>query len=184
MKAPIAIAPVLAGLMAFLQCILCVSAARADGPPPTDVVDLTPGASSPPTTPTSEGASAPTEPVEFLGGPHPSKIAAFIFGGAAIVGVGVGIGFGVAALDEKNTFNAHQTASNASLANQDSVISDVGFGAAVIAGVTSIVLFLKHEEPSLDRPRAVAPKPASAVRFSVTPTFSAHTGGAGAVLRF
>jgi hypothetical protein len=171
----------LAGALAFFECTLAVTAARADGPPPADVVNLTPHEPTPP--PAAPTAPVELLPVELLPVAHPSKVAALIFGGAAIVGVGVGIGFGVAALDEKSTFRAHPTLSNAGLANQDSVVADVGFGAAVIAGVTSLVLFLKHEEPTPGPSDVLCSKP-SALHLTVAPTFDSHGGGAGALLRF
>jgi hypothetical protein len=129
-----------------------------------------PDASAPPT--------APAAPTEFLQVSHPARVAAFIFGGVALVGVGVGTGFGIEALHEKSQFNPRTSSvSAANLGNQNAVVSDVGFGAAVIAGVTSIVLFLK-DEPA-DHPKE--PRPVS---FTVSPIASPHGAGAGAVLRF
>jgi hypothetical protein len=101
---------------------------------------------TPPETPTPDltmpVVGKDNEPVELLPGRHPERVAAFLFGGLAVVGIGVGSAFGALALSQQSSFNAHPTPAGASLGNQDAVVCDVAFGAAVIAGVTSLILFL------------------------------------------
>jgi hypothetical protein len=169
---------VILGLIAFTLPLIAPSTALADGPPvaadlaPPEVADVGP-ALEPPLPP-----AASKEPVEFLQVAHPSRVAAFIFGGVALVGVGVGTGFGIAALHDNGQYNpTTSTTSAASLGNQSAVVSDVGFGVAVIAGVTSVVLFLCHD----DAPPAKAP---SAVSFTLSPIAGPRGAGAGAVLHF
>jgi hypothetical protein len=154
--------------------------ARADLPPTADTLNLTP-----PPGPSAGAMSAPgsTEPVEVLSCPHPSRVAAFIFGGVAIVGVGVGTAFGILALDTQSNYRAQPNSVALGTANQDSIVADVAFGAAVIAGVTSVVLFLKTDDAPAATPLA-PPKPQSGVSFVVTPIVGAHTAGAGALFRF
>jgi hypothetical protein len=121
-----------------------------------------------------------------------TRCVAFIAAGVAVVGVGVGTAFGVLALDKKSDFEAHPTVAGANTGNQEAVLADVAFGTAVIAGVTSLVLFLKHDQPddatvttgSPSHPGDAPTKPASSVSFTVSPILSPHGGGAGAVLRF
>jgi hypothetical protein len=107
------------------------------------------------------------------------RVAAFVTAGIAVVGLGVGITFGVLALDTQTSFNQHPTVAGANMGNQEAVIADVGFGAAVIAGVTSVLLFVKK-----DAPPGSVPVKESAVSFTVSPMVSEHGGGAGAILRF
>jgi len=172
------------GLASLLACALVTAPARADGPPPSSVVSLTP-----PETPTPDltmpVVGKDNEPVELLPGRHPERVAAFLFGGLAVVGIGVGSAFGALALSQQSSFNAHPTPAGASLGNQDAVVCDVAFGAAVIAGVTSLILFLDppaHDE--IRTPGSAPPTPKPAASFSVAPTLSPHAAGAGFVLRF
>jgi hypothetical protein len=124
-------------------------------------------------------------PVELLPTDHPEKIAAFIFGGVAVVGVGVGTAFGVLSLNDQSSFNAHPTFGAASSGNQEAVVADVCFGAAVIAGVTSVVLFVRGASGDAAVPSQPVRNPTPVhVSFSISPIVSPHGGGAGAVLRF
>ncbi len=161
--------------------------ARADGAPGADTVNLTPAPPSPPSAPSPAPSAAstaepPVGPVELLPGSHPTRVAAYAFGGAAVAGLGVGIGFGILALNNQSSFNAHPTYGAAGFGNQEAIVSDVGFGVAVIAGVTCVVLLLKGDE--LLKP-ASSPAPLTApVGFSVAPIVSPHGAGAGALVRF
>ena len=165
--------------VALLLSLGNIAPAYADGPPAGGTEHLTPP--EPTALPTASAVpSAESEKlVEVLHDEHPSRLAAYIFGGVAIVGVGVGTAFGILALNNQSNYNASPNASSQSSANQDAVIADVAIGAAVIAGVTSVVLFLKHEEPS-----AKSTVPASSVSFSIAPIVDPHEAGAGVLLRF
>jgi hypothetical protein len=181
----------IAAMLAFAVASATMSRARANGPPPEGVVEgvvnvVPAGAVAPPSAP-EPVVSVPTKPVEFLPGPHPARTAAYLFGGAAVVGLGVGVVFGVLALNEQSDYNARPTGSSLSSANQDAVLADAGLGAAVIAGVTSVVLFLKNDEPappSPDGSSTAVRKSGSSASFSVAPTFGPRAAGAGVVLHF
>jgi hypothetical protein len=160
---------------------LASSAARpalADGAP------VPPELAPPPVAHVSSGELAVpsaerSQPVELLTVAHPSRVAAFIFGGVAAVGIGVGIGFGVAALHDNSQYDPRTSPlSAASLGNQNAVVSDVGFGAAAIAGVTSLVLFLRKD------PDDAPPRDPKAISFTMSPTAGPHGAGAAAVLHF
>jgi hypothetical protein len=185
-KSRTALSRVLAGTLVLAISSTTALPARADGPPTADVANLTPPPPPPP--PPSTGSTEPAHPVELLPGPHPSRLAAFLFGGVAIVGVGVGTVFGVLALNDQSSYNATPTGSSLANANQDAVIADVAFGAAVIAGVTSVVLYLRPDDapPAPVKPAAgVAPAaPPGHVSFTVAPIARPHGAGAGVVLRF
>ncbi len=99
--------------------------------------------------------------------------------------MGVGTAFGVLALNNQSSYDATPTGSSLANANQDAVLADVAFGAAVIAGVTSVVLFLKPDDaaPAGTKPAATSGR-ANRTSFSVAPTVCPHGAGAGVVLRF
>jgi hypothetical protein len=169
--------PVHAALLAFTVLAAHPRRALADGP------IVAPEYTPPPATDTTTPAAVADEHATPASGGVTPRCVAFVAAGLAVVGVGVGTTFGVLALDSKNTFDAHPTVARADTGNQEAVLADVAFGTAVIAGVTSLVLFLKHAEPATQTPAAPASPPAS-VSFAVSPMVSPHGGGAGAVLRF
>jgi hypothetical protein len=168
-------------MLFLLVASVAARPARADSPTPQGDVMLVPPPPQAPS-PLEPAAATSTKPAEFLPGAHPSKLAAYLFGGAAVVGLGVGIAFGVLALNDQSDYSAKPSGASLGSANQDAVIADVGLGAAVIAGVTSVVLFLKPDEPVLSLP--AAPNATSSVSFAIAPTFAPHSAGAGVVLRF
>lgn len=107
-----------------------------------------------------------------------------------MLGAGAGTVFGVLALDDKSRFESHPTFSSADSANENAVLSDVCFGAAVALGMTSLVLLLRSDAPPQNA-AAGSPEPAAAtvpkrspVSFAVSPVFTMHGGGAGVALRF
>ena len=167
-------------LLFFLVTTAAARPARADSPPPQGEVMLVP---PPPqaSSPLEPAVATSPKPVEFLPGAHPSKLAAYLFGGAAVAGFGVGVAFGVLALNNQSDYATKPSGASLGSANQDAVIADVGIGAAVIAGVTSVVLFLKPDEPVLPLPAAPNTSPVS---FAIAPSFGPHSAGAGVVLRF
>jgi hypothetical protein len=159
-----------------------VTPARADGPPPASEVNLTPPAPPPapapppPSDATPVAGSGVTGPVEVLPGPHPARLASYILGGAAVVSAGVGATFGVLALHDKNSYDARPTSALVASGNQDAVVADVALGAAVIAGVTSVILFLK-EDPA-------PAKPTTGPAVAIAPFMVLRGAGAGATVRF
>ena len=188
-------AGLLTGLLVCLVSSAMAFPAHADGPPPADAMNLTPPEAPLTPTPSVPSSSAEltqsSQPVEFLSGPHPSKLAAYIFAGAAVVGVGVGTAFGILALNNQSNYNTTPTSNSLASANQDAVIADVAVGAAVIAGVTSVVLFLKKDDAAPTTAGASnhssSPSPsrrANPVSFTVAPIVTPHGAGAGVVLRF
>jgi hypothetical protein len=113
----------------------------------------------------------PTQPVD-------AKVAGLVLGGVAVVGAAAGAVFGVLALNDKSSFESRPTFHAADSANENAVLSDVCFGGAVVAAVTSIVLLIRSGQA------ATPPKEQSRVTFTLSPTITQHGGGAGAALRF
>jgi hypothetical protein len=180
-KNRLATAPLLWGLLAFVASSTPPTIARADG---TEVVAGLAPASPPPSPPDPTAPTAPPATRRSM------QIAAFVLGGVAVAGAGAGAAFGVLALNDKSSFDAHPTSRSASLANENAVLSDVFLGGAVVAAVTSIVLFVRfyHAPPEASAgdhgPLAPVPKASSAVTFTLSPLITLHGGGAGAALRF
>jgi hypothetical protein len=171
---------------AVLLCAVSLSlpeVARADEAPAADATNLVPPEAGHKAPSESEPSAPSGEPVELLPTKHPERVAAYVFAGAAVAGLAVGAVFGALTLAETNSWNSSNHASSGALgylnqANQDSVVCDVGFGVAAIAGITSVVLFLRPQEPS------TAPPAHPAARFIVAPVLTAHTAGAGVLVRF
>jgi hypothetical protein len=115
---------------------------------------------------------------------------AAVAGGLAVAGAGIGAGFGLAALNDKSNFDKHPTVNEGNAGNDNAVYSDVAFGAAVILGVTSVVLLVTNHDAPQDSADVATPqaakssKDAAAVTISATPIVLPHGGGAGALLRF
>jgi hypothetical protein len=116
--------------------------------------------------------------------PH---LAPYVAGAIAVVAAGVGTAFGVLALNAKSNFEKGPTQSEADSGNNYAAYSDAAFGAAVIAGVTSIVFFFAEKDAPSNAvaTQASAPK-ASGVTLTVSPLVSLRGAGAGAgaVVRF
>jgi len=169
-----------AGALAVAMTLATTRSAFADVTPTADATHLTPP-ESPPLEPSTVVAPAPdaSHPVEVLPGSQPVKLAAYIFGGVAVVGLGIGSTFGILSLKSQHDYNTSPNATSLASANQDAVVADVALGAAVIAGVTGIVLFLKQDDraPSDGSVKIVS-------SFVMTPFVAPHTAGAGALLRF
>ncbi len=122
-------------------------------------------------------ASSPVVPVvPTPPDPGPSRRAVAITAAiVAVAGAGAGTAFGVLALHDKSTYDAHPTAAVASRGDEEAVLADVCLGGALIAGVTSAVLLLTSDEP-------VAPL--HAPPLTVTPALSPRAAGVSVVLRF
>jgi hypothetical protein len=159
----------LSGLLAFAVCSATPGRAWADGP---DVVPTVAPAS-----PAPEAADPSPPPSPAAGG----RVAAWVLGGVAIVGAGAGTAFGVLALNDKSSFDSHPTYHAADSANENAVLSDVFFGGAVVAAVTSIVLFVRSADSPRDGAAGSRSPPAA---FTVAPVVTSHGGGAGVALRF
>jgi hypothetical protein len=111
----------------------------------------------------------------------------------AALGAGVGATAGVLALRDRSSFEAHPTGAVASRGNEEAVIADVGLGAAVLAAVTSVVLFLRDDPPPAPGASpAATPRSPGAERVleripgsvSFTPSLTPHGVGAGFTVRF
>jgi hypothetical protein len=100
-----------------------------------------------------------------------------------VVAAGVGVAFGVLALNAKSDFEKNPTLSGADSGNNYAAYCDASFGAAVLAGVTSIVLFLAdrnvHQDPATQEGAAK-----DAITLTASPILVPHGAGAGAVVRF
>ncbi len=110
-------------------------------------------------------------------------------GGLAVVAAGVGTVFGIITLNDKSNFDKNPTSSTADDGNTHALITDMAFGIALTFGVTSAVLFLTKDEPPPAAASAAArnaqlAKEKSRVTITPTPMVSAHSGGAGLVVRF
>jgi hypothetical protein len=124
------------------------------------------------------------------------RVVAAVAGGLAVVGGGIGAGFGVAARNDKSQFDKHPTINAGNAGNDNAVYSDAAFGAAVVLGATSVVLFFTgRDQPDSPPPTPVAAqKPAGAspakgassrsVTFAAAPVLLPQGGGASALLRF
>jgi hypothetical protein len=167
-------ARVLSGLLAFAVCSAAPGRALADGS--ELVTGIAPATPPPPlaepssSQPASPQPPSPSEPVD-------RKVAALVLGGVAVVAAAGGAVFGVLALNDKSSFESRPTFHAADSANENAVLSDVCFGGAVVAAVTSIVLFVRSGE-------APAALKQSHVTFTLSPMITPHGGGAGAALRF
>ena len=181
-------AGVLAGLVAFAACTVGSSSASADPPPAHAVVahELEPPPAEAPTVeapPLASRADPPPPP----SGPS-RRVVALSAGGLAIVAAGAGTVFGVLALNNKSTFDRSPTRESADYGNEYAFLCDAALGAAVLAGVTSVLLYLRKDEPAPPgaTPSTSAPAVARphAVTFAAAPVVTPHGAGAGAVLRF
>jgi hypothetical protein len=127
-----------------------------------------------------------------------SIIPALVTGGLALVAGGIGVGFGVAALNDKSSFNKNPTNATANSGEDAALAADMGFGIGLTLGVTSIILFTTRNEQaapatpaapaSPDAPATTTPAKASASSSTTTltaaPFVSSHGGGAAALVRF
>jgi hypothetical protein len=173
-------APILLGFLAFAASSTAPNRALADG---TEVVAAIAPDAPPP--PPPDSSSAP--PVSRRN----TQMVAFTLAGVAVAGAGAGIAFGVLALNDKSSFDAHPTYHAASSASENAVLSDVCLGGGVIAAVTSVILFVRAYQTSPEAAASshtplVAPasKGSSSVSLTLTPLITVHGGGAGAALRF
>jgi hypothetical protein len=99
-----------------------------------------------PSTPMSLDSTPPEAPAR-----PPNRVPAYIAFGGAIAGVAVGTTFGVLALDEHSQLNRSCNAGKGCPASDDSeihaqsrnaIISDVGFGVAIVGAVVGVTLWL------------------------------------------
>jgi hypothetical protein len=148
-------------------------------------------AESPAATPVSNDALDSPPPISTGG---PKRLPAYLAAGVAVLGAGTGVAFGVVALSDKKTFDHHPTKDNANRRNTDALVSDVAFGVALAAGITSAALFIfvKNDNPPPPAPDA---EPAGStsernraarrgLAIAPTPWVEAHGGGAGFVMQF
>jgi hypothetical protein len=150
----------------------------------------TPALAPPPPAPAAEAPPPPAAPPPPPAEPR-SMVPAYVTGGLAIVAAGVGTVFGVMTLNDKSSYNSNPTSQTADNGDTHALICDMSFGVALTFGVTSAVLFLTKDEPppattsslTPEQQRAAASKK-NRVTISPTPMVSAHSGGAGLLVRF
>lgn len=158
----------------------------------TVTADLDPSPPAAAPIPVSETAPPPAAPAEAPPPPPPeprSKLPAYITGGLAVVAAGVGTVFGVMTLGDKSDFDKNPTSSKADDGDTHALITDMAFGVALTFGVTSAVLFLTKDEPppaaaSANKALVADARKKSSVTITPTPIVSAHSGGAGLLVRF
>ena len=119
---------------------------------PSSVVLVVPGAKSGPS-----GAAPP----DLLGvgwTPPPPPIPAYVVGGVSVAALATGLTFG---LLSNGTLASARSAPLASQAEQlgaqvgtQRLIADIGFGAALVAGVTAVILYLNEKGPPPPPPAA------------------------------
>jgi hypothetical protein len=123
-----------------------------------------------------------------------NRLPAYLAAGVAVLAAGTGAAFGVVALSDKKTFDQHPTPANARQRDKDAVVSDVGFGVALAAGITSAALFIfmKNDSPP-PPPTDAEPAGSTSERdraahrglaIAPTPWVEPHGGGAGFVVQF
>ena len=152
-------------------------------PPPPPVVVVPPPPAPPP---------APMPQLVVVTTPPPAapmitrRTVAWGAAGVAVIGAGLATTFGVLALNNKSDYQNHPTLANSDQGNNDAAYADGAIALGVIAGVTSVVLFLTADDadaPATATP-ATAPAPTRAATVTASPFFTAHGGGAGALVRF
>jgi PEGA domain len=140
-------------------------------------------------TPPPPPPAPPPPPPPVIVPPQPrSKIPAYVTGAIAIVSAGIGTGFGIAAINDKKSFDKNPTNATANSGEDHALVSDMGFGIALTLGVTAVILFTTRDEGLEPPAPSSAPAPAKAAKagasFTAAPFVSPHGGGAGAQLRF
>jgi hypothetical protein len=155
-------------------------------------LDLEPPPAPPPPTTAPVAEQPPPPPPPPAPPPEPrSKVPAYVTGALAIVGAGVGTAFGIAALNDKSSFNKNPTSQTADNGDSHALICDMSFGVALTFGVTSAVLFLTRDDPpapATSSSHTKSTKAAAARKtpftLTATPVVGPHSGGAGVTLRF
>jgi len=146
--------------------------AAASPEPPASVV-VVPAPSPPPPAPAPPPpAPAPTVAVAEAPPPAPSHVPAYVVGGVGVACLAAGIVLGVVsngpaaqATSPSAGEYAATAEADAQTASEERVAADVLFGAALAAGVTSVVLFFTE-------------KPAARTEPSVSPGIAPVWGGA------
>ncbi len=192
-------ARILSGLVAFTLFSAAPARALADGSEiVTGIAPATPAALATPAAPEMPPPPPPSSALPTMSASD-LRMAALVAGGIAVAGAAAGAVFGVLALDDKSRFDdvvsgtlrigTVQGDQAANSANENAVLADVCLGGAVVAAVTSIVLFVKSRQaaPEATVGPPSSPTPAAkdgAFSFTVAPLFTSHGGGAGAALIF
>jgi len=179
----------LAALATFAAWSAASFTALAD-PPPAHAIVAHEFEPPPAEAPTVE----PPPPVPLMVAPPPPpsegpsrKVVALYAGGFAVVAAGAGTVFGILALNNKSNFDKNPTHESADYGNEYAYLCDAAFAGAVLAGVTSVLLYLHHDTPPSPLPTSSTPAVAgksAAFTFTAAPIVTLHGAGAGAVLRF
>jgi len=172
-----------AALLAFASCLVVEGTAWSEPttpPAPASSVEA-PAAAAPPAPPASPEPPAPAAPsAPPPAPPLPARshgnTAALVTGGLAIAAAATGTVFGVLALGDKSDFEKHPTYDKANAGNDSAAYCDAAFGAAVVLGVTSAILFLARDDGPASAPSPVA--------LTASPVVTPHGAGVGALLRF
>lgn len=98
-------------------------------------------ASGPPGQATVTGTETQDLPQVRYRGPA-ALVPGIVLLGVGVVAAGVGTGFGVAALNDKSSFDKKPTSATADRTSRDGLVSDVSFATALALGVTGAVLLI------------------------------------------
>ena len=169
-----------------------VTVASTQSLPPVELTERRPMPPIGTTAPTAVIVPQPTSsaPVAVVAPVAPrSRVPAWITGGLAVAAAGVGTVFGILALQNKSDFDKGPTSSLADDGENHALIADMAFFVAITLGVTSLVLFVSHDDAPAAasaglKNTAQAPKKKSPITFTATPIMTPHGGGAGATIRF
>jgi hypothetical protein len=165
-------------LLAFAGCSMIHGTGHAQpapSPAPTPSIEVPTAAATPPDVSTPAASPAPPAPSPPPARSH-GNTAAWITAGLAVAGAATGTVLGIVALGDKSDFQKHPTYDKANAGNDSAAYCDAAFGAAVVLGVTSVILFLAHDD--------APPATASRATLTASPVVTPHGAGLGAVLRF
>jgi hypothetical protein len=111
-------------------------------------------------------------------------VPAIVTGGVALGATAVGTVFGVLALDDRNRLQSNRDAGTANEASNFAAASDLGFIAAGAFAVTSVILYLKRDDPAWEVVARYEAKRAPPPTLTASPFLTPHAAGAGALFRF
>lgn len=136
-------------------------------PPETNPTPHPPETTPTPTPTVPPGATAPTTPSS---GGGPSAVV-WVTAGVAGAGLIAGTVFGLMALSDRNEYQNGPTRELYDSGRTNALLSDIGFGAAVLAGGVAVVLYLSDRGSGEARPApATAAAAAPSARWQLAPT--------------
>jgi PEGA domain len=116
--------------------------------------------------------------------PKTSNVGKYVVFGMAGAGAVVGTIFGLRALGEKADFDKTPSEAIADKIERDSMIADIGFGAAITLGLAGLVMATVTEGLPAGREKAGTGRSPVRPALSFSPTWDRRGGGASAVWQF